>query len=187
MQHLINNHQFVCKPGKPGVNNLEIIIFQYNFTFIRMFANIAKRGLSTAAQAPKATSITPPIALFGIHGRYASALYVAAAKVCYDFAFPYSLSHLSCIQANALTKVDEELTAFTEAIRKNSSFGKFLANPTVPRAEKVQQVSGLLEESKVSHVTRNFFLTLAANGKIGESTQVCYVTCVLYTILLIMV
>ena len=34
------------------------------------------------------------------------------------------------------------------------------------------QLGGVLEEGKVSHITRNLFLTLAANGKIGEANQV---------------
>ncbi len=34
------------------------------------------------------------------------------------------------------------------------------------------QVGALIEEPKFSHVSRNLFITLAANGRIGESAKI---------------
>jgi hypothetical protein len=39
-------------------------------------------------------------------------------------------------------------------------------------SEKTAKVSALLDESKFSSITRNLFLTLAANGRVGEATKV---------------
>lgn len=35
-----------------------------------------------------------------------------------------------------------------------------------------EQVGALIEEPKFSHVSRNLFITLAANGRIGESSKI---------------
>jgi F-type H+-transporting ATPase subunit O len=36
----------------------------------------------------------------------------------------------------------------------------------------VWQIGTVLDENKISHITRNLFLTLSANGKIGEAGKV---------------
>ena len=49
----------------------------------------------------------------------------------------------ACVVAVAVGgwgKVEGELMAFNEVLKKSPAFAKFLANPTVPRAEKVKQV-----------------------------------------------
>lgn len=58
------------------------------------------------------------------------------------------LSFLSFdFQAKALEKVESELNAFVEVVKKNQGVANFLANPTIPRAEKT---------AKVSYLTRSF-------------------------------
>ena len=71
-----------------------------------------------------------------------------------------------------LEKVEGELLAFSEVLKKSPAFASFLSNPTVPRDAKVAQIGSVLEENKVTHITRNLFLTLSANGKIGEAAKV---------------
>ena len=44
-------------------------------------------------------------------------------------------------QAGALQKVDDELVAFSHVVSKNKNFAAFLANPTIPRADKTASVS----------------------------------------------
>lgn len=34
------------------------------------------------------------------------------------------------------------------------------------------KISELLEESKFSHITRNLFMTMAANGKLADASKV---------------
>lgn len=71
-----------------------------------------------------------------------------------------------------MVRVEEELLAFAELVKKNAGVATFFANPTVPRQEKAARVSSLLDEKTFSHITRNLFLTLAANGRIGDSVKV---------------
>ena len=81
-----------------------------------------KFSAAAVRQFSSAASHQPPKKLHGINGRYAGAVYTAASK------------------ASALEKVEGELLAFNEVLKKSPAFAKFLANPTVPRAEKVKQV-----------------------------------------------
>eukprot|EP00599_Poterioochromonas_sp_BG-1_P005828 CAMPEP_0173149682 /NCGR_PEP_ID=MMETSP1105-20130129/10477_1 /TAXON_ID=2985 /ORGANISM="Ochromonas sp., Strain BG-1" /LENGTH=171 /DNA_ID=CAMNT_0014064607 /DNA_START=196 /DNA_END=711 /DNA_ORIENTATION=- len=81
-------------------------------------------------------------------------------------------TYTAASKAGLLEKVEAELTAFAEVVKKNPKIEQFLENPTVPRAEKTQKVGGLLDESKFSHITRNLFLTLSANGRLNESLNV---------------
>ena len=114
------------------------------------FSAVLTRQFSAAAAASHA----PPKKLHGINGRYAGAIYTAASK------------------AGILEKVEGEMLAFNDVLKKSPAFASFLSNPTVPRGEKVAQVGSILDENKISHVTRNLFLTLSANGKIGEASKV---------------
>jgi F-type H+-transporting ATPase subunit O len=71
-----------------------------------------------------------------------------------------------------LETVEGELNAFSAVVKKSPGLAAFLGNPTIPRAEKTTKIGDLLEESKFSHVTRNLFLTLSANGRVGEVNKV---------------
>jgi F-type H+-transporting ATPase subunit O len=91
-----------------------------------------------------------------------------------------------------LDKVEAELTAFNEVVKKNNKMEQYLANPTVPRLEKstkvrvnflpflflfiffpsFNQVGNLLDEKQFSYITRNLFHVLGANGRLGDATRV---------------
>jgi len=127
------------------------------FRFTRLATTtLARQGraLSTATNAAAAATHEPPKKIHGRSGRYAMATYTAASK------------------AGLLEKVEAELTAFSDVVKKNPKIEQFLENPTVPRAEKTQKVGGLLDESHFSHITRNLFLTLSANGRLNEAINV---------------
>mmetsp|Transcript_38997 Transcript_38997/g.107373 ORF Transcript_38997/g.107373 Transcript_38997/m.107373 type:complete len:218 (+) Transcript_38997:25-678(+) len=96
----------------------------------------------------------PPKKTIGITGRYASALYTAASK------------------GGVLDKVETELLAVGNVISKNQGFKEFLNNPTISRQDKLNKVGALIDEKKFTHFTRNLFLTLSANGRIGEANKV---------------
>mmetsp|Transcript_15471 Transcript_15471/g.15587 ORF Transcript_15471/g.15587 Transcript_15471/m.15587 type:complete len:188 (-) Transcript_15471:12-575(-) len=91
--------------------------------------------------------------IHGINGRYAGAVYTAASK------------------AGMLTKVEEELSAFQITLKKSSGFASFLENPSIPRGEKTAKVGDIFGE-KFSHITKNLFTTMAANGKINDASKV---------------
>eukprot|EP00286_Rhodomonas_abbreviata_P014347 CAMPEP_0181324500 /NCGR_PEP_ID=MMETSP1101-20121128/20395_1 /TAXON_ID=46948 /ORGANISM="Rhodomonas abbreviata, Strain Caron Lab Isolate" /LENGTH=212 /DNA_ID=CAMNT_0023432685 /DNA_START=46 /DNA_END=684 /DNA_ORIENTATION=- len=115
---------------------------------------IPKTFGATRLMSTKAVSHEPPKKIHGTTGRYAGAVYKAASK------------------AGILDKVEGELGAVSELIVKSSDFSGFLGNPTISRADKSEKIGHLITEPKFSHITRNLFLTLAANGRIGEADKI---------------
>ncbi|ORX62690.1 F1 complex, OSCP/delta subunit of ATPase [Hesseltinella vesiculosa] len=109
----------------------------------------------TRSYAASAQSIKAPITLFGLDGRYATALYVAAAR------------------ENALDTVEKDLKQFQSFAAKDKQVASFLENPTLSRKEKKDSIASLLAKSgKVHNLTKNFFETLAENGRLPESAKV---------------
>ena len=108
----------------------------------------ARRGLAAEAAAE------PPVKLFGIHARYASAAYVSAAK------------------GGKTAQVEGELNALAATLAKDQALAGFVKNPTIPRAEKVAAVEKLFDGSKASSITVNTLTTLAANARLGEVDKV---------------
>ncbi|KAL1918218.1 uncharacterized protein VTP21DRAFT_3484 [Calcarisporiella thermophila] len=106
------------------------------------------------ASAPKASSVQPPIVLHGIDGRYASALYSAAAK------------------KSSLEAVESELKQIHSVIEKDPKVKSFLEDPSQNREHKRASVNALLGKGKYSEITRNLFDLLAENGRLGETPKI---------------
>lgn len=125
-----------------------------NRLVVRSLFPVGRRAFASEAAA---VSHVPPKKIHGTTGRYAGAVYTAASK------------------AGILDKVESELVAFNNTLQKSPNFAAFLANPTVPRGEKASKVGELLGEgSKISHITRNLFVTMSANGRIGDASKVVH-------------
>ena len=92
--------------------------------------------------------------LFGLDGRYATALYTAAAK------------------ENVLDAVEKELKQVQGIVSKDKSVQALLENPTLNRTTKKQGVQQLLKSGKYSKVTSNLFVTLAENGRLSETQKI---------------
>lgn len=90
--------------------------------------------------------------LFGIDGRYATALYTAAAK------------------KSALQTVESDLTALQSTIGKSTAIQIGLENPMINRADKLQLVTELSKGK--SPITGNLLNVLVENGRLGETTKV---------------
>jgi F-type H+-transporting ATPase subunit O len=119
-------------------------------TNLRVFQTAA-RFLSSKAGP---VSHAPPKKIHGTVGKYAEAVYTAASKI------------------KALDTVETELKAFRETISKSVALSDYLKNPTIPRPDKVAQMGDIFDEKKFSYVTRNLFMTMAANGRVGDSVKV---------------
>ena len=78
---------------------------------LRELAQLGKATLATQANASK--MVKPPVAMFGVDGRYASALYSAASK------------------KNKLDQVDKNLKTLLELQQKDTKFRDFLINPLI--------------------------------------------------------
>jgi F-type H+-transporting ATPase subunit O len=74
---------------------------------------VAIRGLMGKSSSDSSALVKPPIPLFGIEGRYASALYSAASK------------------QNKLAVVDNDLKTLLQLTQKDTKFKEFLINPLI--------------------------------------------------------
>ncbi|CAH0521983.1 unnamed protein product [Peronospora belbahrii] len=92
----------------------------------------------------------PKLQLFGLHARYANALYSVAAK------------------QNQLDTVEKELQTIQETIAKEPHFASFLHDPTIARASKKEDIAKVMEKAKFSKPVAGLFEVLADNGRLPD-------------------
>ncbi|CAL8069114.1 unnamed protein product [Calicophoron daubneyi] len=112
----------------------------------------AIRCLNTSA--PLRKLVHPPIQVFGVEGRYATALYSAASK------------------SKVLDNVEKDLKLVRETLSKDAPFREFCANPTLQRSAKVTAISQALDKMKVTPQTKNMFVILTENGRLSRINTV---------------
>ncbi|CAM9239515.1 unnamed protein product, partial [Lampetra fluviatilis] len=95
----------------------------------------------------------PPVQLFGLEGRYATALYSAASK------------------QKQLDTVEKELVT-VGTLLKDPQLSAIVTNPHVKRAVKQKSVGGALQRAGVSKLTTNFVNLLAENGRLLKARGV---------------
>ncbi|RKP38978.1 OSCP/delta subunit of ATPase [Dimargaris cristalligena] len=113
------------------------------------FAQQLTRGYATATK-----SIQVPLALHGIEGRYATALYTAAAK------------------KNVLPQVEADLTKLMSTIEKDAKLRQFLENPILGKRIKKEGLQSLAKAQNYNAVTTNFLDVLAENSRMAEASKV---------------
>ncbi|KAJ8255550.1 hypothetical protein COCON_G00194140 [Conger conger] len=111
------------------------------------------RRLSTSASRPAAKLIKPPIQVYGVEGRYATALFSAASK-----------------QKN-LDQVEKELTRVSSLIA-DPKLSSIVMNPHVKRSLKQKTFSDALTREKLSPITINLINVLAENGRLKLTADV---------------
>ena len=79
-----------------------------------------------------------PLALYGVSGNYASALYIAATKT------------------SALDKVETELLDLVEASKKTPTFSQFMKDLSVPADTRVKAINEICDHAKFVDITKNF-------------------------------
>ncbi|KAF1966214.1 ATP synthase subunit 5 mitochondrial precursor [Bimuria novae-zelandiae CBS 107.79] len=116
---------------------------------------IAARLTATRAYAqaapPTGAQNKPPVALFGIDGTYASALYTAAAKT------------------NALDSAAKSIDTLASVFKKDANLTTVLGAPMLSVSDKQQIVAELqkhLGQDK-DGIVKNLLETLAANNRLG--------------------
>ncbi|XP_017279684.1 ATP synthase subunit O, mitochondrial [Kryptolebias marmoratus] len=105
------------------------------------------RQFSTSVVRPVAKLIKPPIQVYGVEGRYATALFSAASK------------------QNKLDQVEQELGKVSTLI-KDPKVSSVLMNPHVKRNIKQKALRDALTKAKVSPITDNLISVLAENGRL---------------------
>uniref|UniRef100_A0A2A4J874 Oligomycin sensitivity conferral protein n=1 Tax=Heliothis virescens TaxID=7102 RepID=A0A2A4J874_HELVI len=114
--------------------------------------NMLVRSLSTSAAAGQL--VKPPVQVFGLEGRYASALYSAATK------------------AKSLDSVEKELTQFQQSIKTDAKLKEFIVNPTLKRTLKSDALKHVATQAKLSPTTSNLLGLMAENGRLDKLESV---------------
>ncbi|CAG8565441.1 4652_t:CDS:10 [Ambispora leptoticha] len=129
--------------------------FLNSLKFVQRVSSSSIPKLTRAYAAPAAQKVQIPITLFGIEGRYATALYGAAAK------------------NKSLETVEAELKQVKLVVENDSKLLNFLEDPSLSPANKKEGVHKVLsKQGKISDITKNFFDVLAENGRLGKSHKI---------------
>lgn len=78
----------------------------------------------------------------------------------------------------ALTKVETELNALSNAIKTSPELNNFVANPTLSVKDRASGLAALYAKAEgpkkepVSEITKNLFALLSENGRLGETQSV---------------
>ncbi|KAK5607869.1 ATP synthase subunit O, mitochondrial [Crenichthys baileyi] len=105
------------------------------------------RLFSTSVIRPAAKLIKPPIQVYGVEGRYATALFSAASK------------------QKKLDQVEQELGKVSTLI-KDPKISGIVMNPHLKRSIKQKAFHDALAKAKVSPITVNLINVLADNGRL---------------------
>ena len=98
---------------------------------------------ATASSGSSTALVTPPIPVFGLEGRYASALYSAASK------------------QNKLDVIDADFQKLDGLFSKNKSLGDLFRNPGISREQRL----ALINELGLSDMTRSTLEVLIDNRR----------------------
>ncbi|KAB0355390.1 hypothetical protein FD755_021898 [Muntiacus reevesi] len=138
------------------------------------------RCFSTSVVRPFAKLVRPPVQIYGIEGRYATALYSAASKqnkleqvekellrvgLCSVLDLRWLRQLLGCSQTQ---QPDWE----TRQILKEPKMAASLMNPYIKRSVKVKSLSDMTAKEKFSPLTSNLINLLAENGRLNNTPAV---------------
>ncbi|KAK9502283.1 hypothetical protein O3M35_011081 [Rhynocoris fuscipes] len=108
----------------------------------------------TLASSATTKPIKPPVAVFGLDGRYASALYSAATKL------------------KQLDQVEKDLETVKQTLKTDTKFKEFLENPVIKRSLKIEAVKEAANKIKLSPPSANLLALLAENGRLNRLDHV---------------
>nr|XP_023684610.1 ATP synthase subunit O, mitochondrial [Paramormyrops kingsleyae] len=111
------------------------------------------RQFSTTVIRPVAKLVKPPIQVYGVEGRYATALFSAASK------------------QKKLDQVEQELGRVSTLI-KDPRLSGIVMNPHVKRNIKQKTFNDALTKEKLSPITINLINVLAENGRLTLTADV---------------
>ncbi|XP_033740147.1 ATP synthase subunit O, mitochondrial-like [Pecten maximus] len=94
--------------------------------------------------------VKPPVQVYGVEGRYASALYSAASK------------------KKALDAVEKDLSSLSKALSTDIKLKDFLYDPTQKVQDKKVILKTVADKGKYSEMTTNLFGAMADNGRLNK-------------------
>ncbi|XP_053560522.1 ATP synthase subunit O, mitochondrial [Bombina bombina] len=115
--------------------------------------SLTVRTFSTSAVRPVSKLVMPPVQVFGLGGRYATALYSAASK------------------EKKLDQVEKELNRVATLV-KDPKLAAVIANPHIKRALKQKAINDLMTKEAFMPLTTNFVNVLSENGRLPQTAAV---------------
>ncbi|KAJ8675432.1 hypothetical protein QAD02_011218 [Eretmocerus hayati] len=112
--------------------------------------NIAVRSFSSSPVSQQ--MVKPPIQVFGLEGRYATALYSAASK------------------QKALDSVEKDLVKFQGMIKTDQKLAEIIKDPSIKRKVKAEAFKQI--GSSFNPATANLLSLLAENGRLAKVNQI---------------
>ncbi|KAJ9141910.1 hypothetical protein NKR23_g7657 [Pleurostoma richardsiae] len=117
---------------------------------------LASQARFFASPAASTETVKPPVALFGLDGTYATALYTAAVKT------------------SSLEPTAKALNSLGGLLDKDTKLATILSAPTLSAADKSAIVAELEKATGAQGETvKNFLATLAENNRLGLLPGVC--------------
>ncbi|KAL0275390.1 UNVERIFIED_CONTAM: hypothetical protein PYX00_003248 [Menopon gallinae] len=114
--------------------------------------NIIVRAFSSSTAQNQ--MVKTPVQVFGIGGRYATALYSAAVK------------------AKEVDAIEKELMGVQKAIRDDKKFRDFIKDPTIKRSIKSNALEAASKKYNLSKSTTNALKLIAENGRLKNFDQI---------------
>ncbi|XP_005323578.2 ATP synthase peripheral stalk subunit OSCP, mitochondrial [Ictidomys tridecemlineatus] len=108
------------------------------------------RCFSTSMVRPFTKLVRPPVQVYGVEGRYATALYSAASK------------------QNKLEQVEKELLRVAQILKEPKTAASIL-NPHIKRSIKMKSLNDITAKERFSPITSNLINLLAENGRLGSA------------------
>ncbi|XP_075227933.1 ATP synthase subunit O, mitochondrial [Lycorma delicatula] len=105
---------------------------------------------SFSSSASQSQLVKTPMQVFGVEGRYASALYSAGSK------------------SNQLQDIEKNLIQLQSAIKQDPKLQDFVLNPVLQKEVKVEAVRKIAESGKFSPPATNLLVLLAENGRLKK-------------------
>ncbi|XP_028129959.1 ATP synthase subunit O, mitochondrial [Diabrotica virgifera virgifera] len=109
---------------------------------------MAVRNFSTSNAASQL--VKAPLQIFGIEGRYASALYSAASK------------------QKSLEGVEKDLLKLQAALKTDAKLRGFVDNPTIKRSLKSEALKAVAQKISLKPESANLLALLADNGRLNK-------------------
>ncbi|XP_074098127.1 ATP synthase subunit O, mitochondrial [Cotesia typhae] len=98
--------------------------------------------------------VKPPLQVFGVEGRYATALYSAASK------------------QSSLDAVEKDLLKFQGMLKTDAKLVDFVKDPSIKRKLKADAFKAISTKINLNPATANLLALLAENGRLGLLNQV---------------
>ncbi|KAI2471785.1 putative oligomycin sensitivity conferring protein [Annulohypoxylon bovei var. microspora] len=119
---------------------------------------LARAPTRTYAAAAATQNVKPPVAVFGLDGTYATALYTAAVK------------------SSSLDPTAKALTTLGNLVSKDARLASILSTPTLSDKDKSAIITELQKNvgaASTHETVKNFLATLAENNRLGILEGIC--------------